>query len=134
MNSILLGLYSLASIVGISSGTNFEVTHDDYVLIANTINSPIISTQNGIFIQNVEEYDDIYTIYGENRYLEVETKSGGYLIFDKKDNVVIEYNLSLSSPYENYDGNLKILNDESTREYIVFNNDEEFILINKKKN
>ena len=68
MNSILLGLYSLASIVGISSGTNFEVTHDDYVLIANTINSPIISTQNGIFIQNVEEYDDIYTIYGENRY------------------------------------------------------------------
>ena len=133
MNSILLGLYSLASIVGISSGTNFEVTHDDYVLIANTINSPIISTQNGIFIQNVEEYDDIYTIYGENRYLEVETKSGGYLIFDKKDNVVIEYNLSLSSPYENYDGNLKILNDESTREYIVFNNDEEFILINKKK-
>lgn len=133
MNSILLGLYSLASIVGISSGTNFEVTHDDYVLIANTINSPIISTQNGIFIQNVEEYDDIYTIYGENRYLEVETKSGGYLIFDKKDNVVIEYNLSLSSPYENYDGNLKILNDESTREYIVFNNDEEFILINQEK-
>ena len=65
--------------------------------------------------------------------MEVETKSGGYLIFDKKDNVVIEYNLSLSSPYENYDGNLKILNDESTREYIVFNNDEEFILINKKK-
>ena len=51
MNSILLGLYSLASIVGISSGTNFEVTHDDYVLIANTINSPIISTQNGIFIR-----------------------------------------------------------------------------------
>lgn len=119
MNSILLGLYSLASIVGISSGTNFEVTHDDYVLIANTINSPIISTQNGIFIQNVEEYDDIYTIYGENRYLEVETKSGGYLIFDKKDNVVIEYNLSLSSPYENYDGNLKILM-MSQQESILF--------------
>lgn len=130
INSIFLGLYSLASIMGISSGIDFEVTREDYTLIANTINSPITFNQSGeACIRNVKEYDDVYSIYGENIYLEVELKNGGYLLFNKKDNVVVEYNLLAHSPYKNYDGNLKIFHNEKEPQYLVFD-ETEFILLN----
>lgn len=41
LNSIFIGLTALASITGFSSGTEFAVTTEDYIAIAETINSSI---------------------------------------------------------------------------------------------
>ena len=129
INSIILGLNALAAITGISSRTNFEVTREDYINIAETIKSSV-SYGDKLLISNVIAYDDIYYIYGENRYLCVELKNAGYLIYDKRENCVIEYNPYELNPYKNYDdGVLKLLYhyDDKSYYFIYENDDFEFI-------
>lgn len=107
LSSIIAGLSALASITGFSSGTNFEVTADDYSIITETINSSV-SFRDVTEIAKVKEYDDIYSIFGENRYLEVEINDIGYLIYDKQENVVAEYDPFNFTPYKDYDDDLKV--------------------------
>lgn len=133
LNSIFIGLTALASITGFSSGTEFAVTTEDYIAIAETINSCITYGEE-IEIADVVEYGDIYSIYGENRYLEVEISSLGYLIYDKQENAVVEYNSNSLSPYKDYANDvLKIYHYEQNPYYIVYDNSS-FILLNNNLN
>lgn len=130
---IILGLNALAAITGFSSGTNFEITSEDYTIIAETINSHLTYGEK-IEISHVTEYDDIYSIYGENRYLEVEINDAGYLIYDKQDNAVVEYYPNCLTPYEDYgDDVLKIYHYEKKPYYIVYDNSNFILLRNNQK-
>lgn len=48
LETIILGLSALASLTGFSSGTNFEVTKEDYSIIAETQDEIIISFPNNV--------------------------------------------------------------------------------------
>ena len=129
LDSFILGLIALASITDFSSGTEFSLTLEDYTIIASAINSNI--TYDGeIKIKDAVDYDDVYSIYGENRYLEVEIKGSGYLIYDKQENTVAEFNPNSLSPYRDYDNDvLKIYHYEENSYYIVYD-DSNFVLLN----
>ncbi len=81
IETVLLGLSALASITGVSSGTNFEISNEDYNIIANSVGLETELDENGdIAIKNVTNKNNLYSISGENRYLELVFNGGGYLI------------------------------------------------------
>lgn len=124
IETILLGLSALASITGVSSGTNFEISNEDYRIIASSINSETeLDTDGNIIIKNVSSFNNLYSICGENRYLEVVIKNGGYLIYDKMTNAVVEKDLDNNSPYLSYVQSFKVYyNSFANVKHIVYEN------------
>lgn len=133
LSSLLIGLSVLASITGVSSGTKYEMAEEDYIQIASVIGGQVLENENGFYLTNAIETDDVYSITGQNRYFEVELQNGGYLIYDKQEDCVLEYDLWKTSPYKDYDEKLKVLyQDDLKMNYIVYNQDT-FIELNTKK-
>lgn len=133
LSSLLIGLSVLVSITGVSSGTKYEMAEEDYIQIASVIGGQVLENENGFYLTNALETDDIYSITGQNRYFEVELQNGGYLIYDKQEDCILEYDIWKTSPYKDYDEKLKVLyKDNLKMNYIVYNQDT-FIELNTKK-
>ncbi|MDE5714916.1 MAG: C10 family peptidase [Anaeroplasmataceae bacterium] len=133
LSSLLIGLSVLASITGVSSGTKYEMAEEDFIQIASVIGGQVLENENGFCLTNAIKTDDIYSITGQNRYFEVELQNGGYLIYDKQEDCVLEYDFWKTSPYKDYDEKLKVLYQDNLKmNYIVYNQDT-FIELNTKK-
>ena len=130
IETVLLGLSALASITGVSSGTNFEISNEDYNIIANSVGLETEIDENGdTAIKNVTSKNNLYSISGENRYLELVFNGGGYLIYDKMNNEVVETDFNNNSPYSFYEQNFKIYyNSFSGAKHIVFENEKFYCL------
>ena len=123
LDMILFGLSALAAITGVSSDTQYSMTEEGYAQIASVIGGDYFEVGNNYYLTNASEVEDIYSIYGENRYLQVETKNGGYLIFDKMDFSIVEYESSSISPYYSYDDTFKVFYPMDEEAYhIVYEN------------
>ena len=85
LNAIFLGLSALSSITGFASGINYNTTTEDL----NNVSRFICENKN-IEVCEFNKLDkiyfnDLYTISGENRYIEV-VFDNGYVIYDKNYN------------------------------------------------
>lgn len=101
-SSVMLGLNALMSITGVASGMRYNTTDNDLDKVASFICSKRMSSNrsfNELF--DVEYYRDLYTLDGENRYIEVSLDEG-YVIYDKKEQEIDEYSFSKQSPYRRY--------------------------------
>ena len=81
LNATFLGLSALSSITGFASGINYNTTTEDL----NNVSRFICKNMN-IEICEFNKLDkiyfnDLYTISGENRYIEV-VFDNGYVIYD----------------------------------------------------
>lgn len=129
VSSLLLGLAALASLTGTSSNTNYPMEEQDYQTIATLLGISAYPDENGFAFTNVEKENEIYSIYGENRYFEVTLKNGGYAIYDKKEDKIVEYSLYEKSPYSSSSSELKILYEEDHKKtHIVYENDNFYTL------
>ena len=120
ISNVLIGLQALASITGVSSWTKYEMDAQDYINIASSINSVVSFENNGVQIDGILRFDDVYAISGENRYLEAELDNGGFILYDKKENEIIQHSLT-DSPYYLCGDTLKIyFDDGSDSHYIMY--------------
>lgn len=108
MNLILLGLNTIATLIGYNNFSSYEFCQDDLNDIAMQTN--ILQAS----LENASQMFDVYTLEGQNRYVCFDFDTS-YLIYDKADDVVKEYILS-TSPYKNYENYLCVYVENS--EYI----------------
>lgn len=122
LNAIFLGLSALSSITGFASGINYNTTTEDL----NNVSRFICENKN-IEVCEFNKLDkiyfnDLYTISGENRYIEV-VFDNGYVIYDKKTESIDEYSFLNQSPYANYKDYFKIYSEETINfKYSVYSN------------
>ncbi|MDE7263656.1 MAG: C10 family peptidase [Anaeroplasmataceae bacterium] len=129
VNNILIGLSALAALTGTSSNTNYPMTEQDYQAIATTLGISVYQDEDGFSFLDVAEENAVYSIHGENRYYEVVLKNGGYAIYDKMDEKVVEYSLYELSPYSRSSSELKIFfQEENKTSHIVYENDNFYTL------
>lgn len=76
MNLIVLGLCALANLTGFSSGASFESADESLQYVLSKVDFYEVGSNN------IVQYGDVYNASGENRYLEIELKTGNgfYLI------------------------------------------------------
>ncbi len=124
-SSVMLGLNALMSITGVASGMRYNTTDNDLDKVASFICSKRMSSNrsfNELF--DVEYYRDLYTLDGENRYIEVSLDEG-YVIYDKKEQEIDEYSFSKQSPYRRYKETFGIYNEITNgNKHIVYHNDD----------
>lgn len=124
-SSVMLGLNALMSITGVASGMRYNTTDNDLDKVASFICSKRMSSNrsfNELF--DVEYYRDLYTLDGENRYIEVSLDEG-YVIYDKKEQEIDEYSFSKQSPYRRYKETFDIYNEITNgNKHIVYHNDD----------
>lgn len=124
LNAIFLGLSALSSITGFASGINYNTTTEDLDNV-----SRFICKKKSIEICEFNKLDkiyfnDLYTISGENRYIEI-AFDNGYVIYDKKTDSIDEYSFSNQSPYVNYKDYFKIYSEETLDfKYSVYSNND----------
>lgn len=86
---------------------NNDTTTENLQMIENFI----CSTKN---IDNLDmnklTYNDVYSLSGENRYLEVNYEDC-FLVYDKKESSIKEFSIYNHNPYFGYDGEFKIYNE-----------------------
>lgn len=104
----MIGLNALSAITGFASGMTYETTSSDL----KNISSFICENNHAQNLENVDYIEDLYTLSGENRYVEVNLKNG-YVIYDKKESKIEEYSFNGDSPYENYQNFLKVYSKEN---------------------
>ena len=100
MNLILIGLNTIAALLGYNKFGYFEFNTIDLINISNQTN---ICIKDGKLNGVIDQYD-LYTLEGENRYVCFEFENS-YLIYDKATDEIDEYNFAVS-PYNNYEQNL----------------------------
>lgn len=103
IQNIILGLSALSSITGFSSGTTYEMAESDWSTISTELGMDLTIMDDKVSSNNlILEIRDLYNMSGENQYIEIVLENDGYLIYDKKDNKVLEKSqVEFSDPYKN---------------------------------
>lgn len=125
LNALMLGLTALSSITGFSSTNSFDTSIIHLENVAQYLNETIEEREDGLItVSGVDYFCDLYTVSGENKYLEVSLERNGYLIYDKEDQIVLEYSPYKKSPFYGYEENFKIFNEELFDfTYVVYDDD-----------
>lgn len=89
MNLILLGLNTIATLIGYNNFSSYEFCQDDLNDIAAQTN--ILQAT----LENASQIFDVYTLEGQNRYVCFDFDTS-YLIYDKADDVVKEYIINIT--------------------------------------
>lgn len=100
MNEILIGLNTLAAILGYNKFSYYDYTDFDLEKINQCLMINLNEEISETSILDKLEINDLYTIEGENRYLNVNYKTIN-LIYDKKDNMIKEINYNFNPYKEN---------------------------------
>ncbi len=125
MSLILLGLAALASITGVRSTMVYEVKDNVYNQISIELDLEL--NEN-----NLLYYDDIYSLLGENRFIEMNFEDY-YVLYDKMEEEIIEWNTLDSNPYKDYEEVLKLYNPEHIDFTYAIYNGKQFIDVEKNK-
>lgn len=112
LNAILIGLATIASILGYNKFSYYDFDYEDLNTIAAETSISLEKKHDTYWYFNSEiGSKDLYTIEGENRYKLFELDNG-YIIYDKKDNSVDEFS-SVECPYKSYEDYLLIYCEDS---------------------
>lgn len=98
MNPLLIGLNTIAALLGYNKYAYYELNQSDLENISNE--TKIALSEDGTSFVGLKNQFDVYTLEGENRYVCFEFDSS-YLIYDKAEDEIDEYSSSLS-PYTGY--------------------------------
>lgn len=97
MNGVLVGLNTLAAILGYNSYDTFDFDYEDFVNVSHALNVPLIEENNSYGFENQIAMRDLYTLEGKNKFELIEFENS-YVIYDKKEDSVTE-NKNECSPY-----------------------------------
>lgn len=101
MNPILIGLNTLAALLGYNRYSYYDFGQQDLIHIARSTPYEVIYNNGDYQLSNQTAVYDLYTLEGENRYVCFEF-SNAYLIYDKKEDTIDEFSYT-QSPYSKYD-------------------------------
>jgi len=99
MNLLLLGLNTIAALLGYNKFAYYDFSLTDLAIISNQANIELTSDEKSLV--GLKNKFDVYTLEGENRYVCFEFDDS-YLIYDKADDEVDEHSFT-TSPYIGYD-------------------------------
>ena len=99
MNLILLGLNTIAALLGYNKFAYYDFSQTDLTIISSQTNIPLTSDNESLV--GLKNKFDVYTLEGEARYICFEFDNS-YLIYDKADDEIDGYLFTIS-PYEGYD-------------------------------
>lgn len=129
MNPILIGLNTIASLLGYNRFVSYEFNQQDLLKIANYTSHEIINLDDELTLSDTTNSYDLYTIEGENRYKCIEF-SNSYVIYDKKEEAIDEYTFS-KSPYYQKEDMLCIYVEDSN--YIKYGIVDDYSIYNLKQ-
>lgn len=109
MNLILLGLNTIAALLGYNKFAYYDFSQADLEIISSQTNIAITSDNESLV--GLKNKFDVYTLEGEDRYVCFEFDDS-YLIYDKADDEIDEYSFTIS-PYEGYDDYLCVYTENS---------------------
>lgn len=99
MNLILLGLNTIAALLGYNKFAYYDFSQIDLTIISSQTNIALTSDNESLV--GLKNKFDVYTLEGEARYICFEFDNS-YLIYDKADDEIDEYLFTIS-PYEGYE-------------------------------